>query len=306
VLVARDPLFPGEADAEYFDNVCRWLAEWFNVLPLDQAVDLLQQGTLPARAAAITFDDGYRDNHDVALPILRRHGLVATFFIATGYLDGGRMWNDTLIEAIRRAPAGRLDLSEQGFGVHELGDALSRRRAIDSLLPRIKYLDAPARQTAVDAIAGRAGASLPKDLMMTSAQVKALRREGMGIGGHTVSHPILAKLSDDAIAAELTDGRAALEDMVDAPVSMFAYPNGRPGIDYDARAVSGVRRAGYTAAVSTVWGAARSSDDLFQLPRFTPWDRSRASFAARLLRNIVQAHPPCGPPSRESISDEGL
>jgi peptidoglycan/xylan/chitin deacetylase (PgdA/CDA1 family) len=227
VLVARDPLFPGEADAEYFDNVCRWLAEWFNVLPLDQAVDLLQQGTLPARAAAITFDDGYRDNHDVALPILRRHGLVATFFIATGYLDGGRMWNDTLIEAIRRAPAGRLDLSEQGFGVHELGDALSRRRAIDSLLPRIKYLDAPARQTAVDAIAGRAGASLPKDLMMTSAQVKALRREGMGIGGHTVSHPILAKLSDDAIAAELTDGRAALEDMVDAPVSRLRRAKGR-------------------------------------------------------------------------------
>ena len=106
-----DPLFPRELDAAAFRERLSWLRAWFNVLPLDDAVDALARGSLPVRAAAITFDDGYADNHDVALPILREMGVPATFFIATGFLDGGRMWNDTVIEAIRRTPKPMLDLS---------------------------------------------------------------------------------------------------------------------------------------------------------------------------------------------------
>lgn len=88
VLPAPDPLFPGEPDAQRFDEICRWLAKWFRVLDLNDALAGLRRGDLPARAAAITFDDGYADNSDVAVPILQRHGLTATFFIATGYVDG--------------------------------------------------------------------------------------------------------------------------------------------------------------------------------------------------------------------------
>ena len=102
VLAQVDPLFPEEVDAARFDVICGWLRRWFNVLPLDAAVRRLRDGSLPRRAAAITFDDGYADNHDIALPILKKHGLPSTFFIATGFLDGGCMWNDTVIEAIRR------------------------------------------------------------------------------------------------------------------------------------------------------------------------------------------------------------
>ena len=97
VLPQVDPLFPDEMDAARFDAVCGWLKSWFNVLPLDEAVRRLKNGTLPQRAMALTFDDGYADNHDVALPILKRHGLPCAFFIATGFLDGGRMWTPTYI-----------------------------------------------------------------------------------------------------------------------------------------------------------------------------------------------------------------
>lgn len=114
VLRQPDPLFPGEMYAQRFDAVCRWLAAWFNVLPLDQAVSRLKAGSLPARAACITFDDGYADNHEVAASILGRHGLSATFFIATGFLDGGRMWNDTVIESVRQAGAATLELGHVG------------------------------------------------------------------------------------------------------------------------------------------------------------------------------------------------
>ena len=97
----QDAMFPGEMHAATFRERMGWVREWFNVLPLDEAVAALARGTLPARALAITFDDGYADNFTVALPILQQLGLPATFFIATGFLDGGRMWNDTVIEAMR-------------------------------------------------------------------------------------------------------------------------------------------------------------------------------------------------------------
>ena len=115
VLRESDPLFPEVPDTRRFARVLTWLKGWCNVLPLDKAVDRLSRGQLPERAAAITFDDGYADNYTEALPVLREHGMSATFFVATGFLDGGRMWNDTIIEAIRRTHHDTVDLSRIGL-----------------------------------------------------------------------------------------------------------------------------------------------------------------------------------------------
>ena len=111
VLSMPDPLFPDEMHAQRFNEVCGWLKSWFNVLPLDKAVGHLKAGTLPCRAACITFDDGYSDNYHIAMPILQQHGLPCTFFIATGFMDGGCMWNDTIIEAVRRRLLRRYPIS---------------------------------------------------------------------------------------------------------------------------------------------------------------------------------------------------
>jgi peptidoglycan/xylan/chitin deacetylase (PgdA/CDA1 family) len=285
-----DPLFEGEPDAARFDAICRWIARWFRVLPLDEAVARLAERRLPARAACITFDDGYADNHDHALPILQRHGLVATFFVATGYLDGGRMFNDTVIESIRRAPGPMLRTEGLAEGLPPelaIGDDASRRAAAADLIDAFKYHDVPERSRLVEALRQRAGApDLPRDLMMRTEQVRALHRAGMQIGAHTVTHPILAGLPDEAVRRELDDSRRALAAATDAPVTLFAYPNGRPGGDYDLRTVELVREAGFAAAVSTAWGFSDAATDRFQLPRFTPWDRSEARFGLRLLGNL--------------------
>ena len=90
----------------------------------------LQQGRLPPRALAITFDDGYADNRTVAAPLLERHGLPCTFFVATGFLDGGRMWNDTLIETVRRAPGQTLDLRDLTPDLGGSGTTMSFAQAI--------------------------------------------------------------------------------------------------------------------------------------------------------------------------------
>lgn len=298
VLPVPDELAPDEMHAERFDAVCRWLARWFQVLPLSQAVARLKNGTLPARAAAITFDDGYADNCTVAMPILQRHGLSASFFVATGFLNGGRMWNDTVIEAIRSTRADGLDiatvLATPGHPRLNLQTTADRRTAIHSAIMAVKYLPLAERLKAVDRLATGLGARLPTDLMMTDAQVQALHRGGMEIGAHTVHHPILATMDKDAIRRELADSRSYLEARLQTTVSTLAYPNGKPGEDYGPEAVEVARSLGFAAAVSTVPAMANAASDPLQIPRFTPWDRARGRFALRLALQYRQRPPASG------------
>lgn len=286
VLAEPDPLFPDEMCARRFDAVCSWLASWFNVMPLDEAVACLKAGIVPPRAACITFDDGYSDNHRIAMPILQRHGLTATFFIATGFLDGGRMWNDTVIESIRRSNGSSLDLSSLGLGQHSVSSIPDRQAAIAALLKQIKYFAIDERSAITEQIASLQVARLPDDLMMRSSDVKSMRQAGMQIGAHTVSHPILAALGDEQARREIQGSKIFLEELLGERVGLFAYPNGKPGEDYTADNVNVVRSLDFDAAVSTQWGATTAEDDLFQVRRFTPWDRNRLRFGARLLNNL--------------------
>ena len=286
VFAQPDPIFPQEMHAQRFDVLCGWLKSWFNVLPLDLAVRHLKSGSLPARAACITFDDGYADNHDVALPILQRHGLPATFFIATGFLDGGRMWNDTVIESVRLSASSVLDLG--ALGCFAIRTPQEKAVAIAAIIRQIKYMPGAERLATTEGIASTAHVQPPGNLMMTSAQVKAMRHANMQIGAHTVSHPILARLSDDQARAEMRGSKDFLEHLLGGRVGLFAYPNGKPGEDYNAQSVALAQEIGFDAAVSTHWGAARARCDLFQVPRFTPWDRARLGFSARMAANLFR------------------
>ena len=289
VLAVPDPLFPLEIDARHFDELCRWTKALFNVLPLDDATRRLREGTLPERSLAITFDDGYTDNHDVALPILARHGLQATFFIATGFLDGGRMWNDIVVESIRRSMLPTLDLQDLAqveLGSYDLGSMQQRSEAILSVRSALMHLAPEIRAELAERVAEKASVAVPTNLMMTTSQVRALHDEGMQIGAHTVTHPILSVLSPAAMSREMSQSKQALEAIVDQRIGLFAYPSGFPRRDFNAASVRAARDAGFDMAVTTAWGAAGPSNDIFQLPRFTPWDRTRNSFSLRMLSNL--------------------
>jgi peptidoglycan/xylan/chitin deacetylase (PgdA/CDA1 family) len=291
VLSEMDPMFPNEMHAQHFNEVCGWLKSWFNVMPLDLAIEQLEAGALPPRAAAITFDDGYANNHDVALPILQNHGLKATFFISTGFLDGGRMWNDTVIEAVRAFRSPSMDLSEAGLGLHPMDSFGQRATAVDKLLRKIKYLEPAERIDAVRFVKDHVGVSLPDDLMMTSEQVLHMHRSGMQLGAHTCTHPILASLPDAEAAGEIAGSKRVLESLIQQPVALFAYPNGTPGKDYLHKHVQMVQQAGFKAAVSTSPGVSRLGADMFQLPRFSPWDRKRLQYGLRMLKNLNSNRP---------------
>ena len=289
VLPSTDPLFPDETTAQVFTRHVAALARFFNVLPLDMAVARLANGTLPPRAACVTFDDGYRDNYSIALPILRRYGMPATFFIASGYVAESRpMWNDVVIEGVRNATAARLDLSQFDLGSFPLGSLQERRLAAESIIGASKYWPMVEREQLAAAVA-RLGAGAPATrLMMNVDEVRELHRAGMTIGAHTVTHPILSRVTVEEGAREIAAGREFLESVVNAPVSLFAYPNGRPGQDYEAAHVDLVRQAGFAAAVSTRPAMASRTSDPLQLPRLGIWDRTAPPFLARMLWRFMR------------------
>lgn len=284
VLDEPDYMRPGEVDKAAFTWQMELLAKHFNVLPLHEALERLQTDTLPSRAVCITFDDGYADNYTNALPILKQFNLKATFFIANGFLDGGRMWNDTVLESVRNYWGSVLDLSEIGLGRFEVADELQKSQAASQIIAQIKHLPFKEREEFTSYIASQS-LNLPDDLMMTSEQLIQLHQSGMEIGGHTINHPILAKLDDETSEQEVRHNKLFLEQLLNVKLRFFAYPNGKSNIDYKQQHVQMIKEIGFEAAVSTDWGVCTNNSDPWQLPRFTPWDSSPAKFIVRMLRN---------------------
>jgi len=286
ILPVPDPLCPGEPDVESFHARMRWVADWFNVLPLDEAVSRLRAGSLPSRAAAITFDDGHVDGYTHALPVLQRYGLSATFFVTSGFTSGGWMWDDSIVEAIRAARGDFLDTGVASLPPLPVRDIAEKRLSLDRLMRTVKYMPPAARQDAVARILAASGAVLGDNPMLKPEHIRALRAAGMLIGAHTRSHPLFAVCSDAEVEAEIAGGKEELEALLREPVRLFAYPNGMPWADFTRRHVDMVCRLGFDAAVTTSWGVNTRDTDPFELRRFTPWDRSRWRFGLRMFSSF--------------------
>lgn len=282
VLKSADPLLVAEPDVAAFRWQMKVLADCFNVMPLNEALDALAQDRMPPRAVCITFDDGYRSTHDAALPILREFGFPATVFVTTGCVGAGSMWNDRILESLRMLDAEQLDLSDAGLGSYPVATLAERRKTVALLTERAKYLAPKLRRELVDRLDELTGPQQSRP-MLTDDMIRNLMRQGVEIGAHTISHPILAKLDDESARFEIAESKRQLEAITGKPVRYFAYPNGKPGIDFDERHMAMARDAGFSAAFSTVMSAAGSQHDRFALPRTRPWDTTRPFYIARML-----------------------
>lgn len=285
VLPDPDPLLPHEPTSAQFDVLISRLVRDFRVVPLQQAIADVREGKLRGYSLSITFDDGYRDNFTHALPVLQRYGAPASFYVATGFLDGGCMWNDAIIETIRTLPPGEYSWGpgvEAGFEVSRETDRVSLyQRVINAL----KYLTFDERESAVRTLV-EAGNGVPADLMMTSQDVAEMAGlPGVEIGGHTRHHPILVRLDDTAAMREIEAGRDDLATICGKPPLSFAYPNGKFGTDYLKCHSDMVRDAGFECALATDWGCMQQSTNLYATPRFTPWGRTYPKFVLGLLRS---------------------
>jgi peptidoglycan/xylan/chitin deacetylase (PgdA/CDA1 family) len=288
ILPKPNPMLESEPDVAEFRWQMEVLARCFNVLSLSQALKLLDAGRLPPRAVCVTFDDGYRSVHDLALPVLKEFGLPATVFVTSGFLDGGTMWNDRIITAVQSMKADRLDMGEFGLGLLPLGSVDDRKASSLRLIEGAKYLPPRERSRLVEHLEALVGEPA-RGLMLTPEMVVSLDRNGVEIGAHTVTHPILTSLDGNSARAEIVGSKEYLEQLLGKPVPLFAYPNGKVGIDFDASHISILRENGFAAAFTTAVGAITRKQDRFQLPRSRPWDRTPFLFGMRLLRWLAQA-----------------
>lgn len=244
----RFPSAPG-AGARTLARQLRWLQRTANIVALDAALDALHAGRgLPPRAVAVTFDDGYRDNLALAVPILHRLRIPATIFLVPGFLSGrDHAWWERLGWAVTRARAPALDVDGERL---PLGTTDERRAALAAVEQAVKRLDHAARRSAVEDVVAAldpAGSYQHDALFLDWDGARSLVRAGISIGSHTMRHAILARESDQAQHEDLLQSRRLLESELDTPVRTLAYPNGQPD-DYDANTVAAAGAAGYSHA----------------------------------------------------------
>ncbi|HRA46528.1 MAG TPA: polysaccharide deacetylase family protein [Thermomicrobiales bacterium] len=217
--------------ADQFDEQMDFLKRNFDVISPHDLPAARRQGK--GRYVLITFDDGYIDNYHTAFPILKRHGLPATFFIPTGFIDRRDLsWWDTIAWMIRHSDARQIPASDWFEAPLPMtGDA--REFAIRQALKTYKRLPGRDTDNYVSFLAEATGhATLPThlgdDLWMSWNNIRELRLAGMTIGGHTVNHPLLARLTSTEQIAEIRGSRERLQEMLGAAPKAFAYPVGKP------------------------------------------------------------------------------
>ena len=278
---------PGGAGARGLERQLAFLARRCNVVPLADGLRALDQDDpLPPRAVALTFDDGYRDHLELAAPMLSRLGLPATFFLVPGLLDGtARPWWELLAWIFTRSA--RDSVAWEGRTL-ELRDGGERRRSLVTVLEGLKRRNHLARDAALDELSERCA---PEGKLEEHASfldwdgARQLARRGFTVASHSLDHAILAEESVPAQKRDLTLSRRRLEEELEVPVELLAYPNGkRP--DYSQTTVAAARDAGYSHALTAVEGWNRPATAPYEIRRFVQQPERGAPGLA-----VVPLHP---------------
>ncbi|UCE24396.1 MAG: polysaccharide deacetylase family protein [Candidatus Zixiibacteriota bacterium] len=293
-----------------FDRQMTWLNKKFKVLPIEQVLSTTDNGESGKYgAAAITFDDGWRDNYTHALPILRKHRIPATVFLTADYIGTSRpFWFLTVKWLILDGNISAEDLAAIITDIDDRSksatDAVRFLRNIrgtpetvaDRIIEMLKTLEIESLEAIVKAMLDRSSLSLDRwerdKPMLTWDEAAEMSEQNIEIGSHGCSHRILTLLSESETSKELHDSRAAIESRLGKAVRGFSYPNG----NYSEEIEQDVRKAGYTYAVATGGRNLPGNQvDRFALKRVAihegistgPWGRfSTAMFAWHIIRHF--------------------
>jgi peptidoglycan/xylan/chitin deacetylase (PgdA/CDA1 family) len=277
-----------------FEQHVAYLSRAYSVIRLDEAVRRIAAGeALPPNAVAITFDDGYADNL-AAARILAKYGATATFYITAGCLAGGQpFWPAEIRHLVAAASGPRLQVEAAGVSLDlPLAADGDRVAAVRRLTKAFKSNPIPVRDALREELRRVTGAPPMPRIMLTWDEVREMHALGMTIGSHTMTHPNLPSAGVDAARAELTSSRARLEQEVDAPVTMFSYPNGGADRYLTPEVQTVVREAGYLAATTSRNAFATIASDRFALERIEVEERLEdLVFALELERFAFKPQP---------------
>jgi peptidoglycan/xylan/chitin deacetylase (PgdA/CDA1 family) len=279
---------------ETFRRQMQLLRRLFTPLSADQFAQALATGHMPPGACVVTFDDGWYDNLDHALPILRETSVPAVLFVATDYIGTANcFWQERLsraLNAARRIPERTASLFAELSASHLLEPALTppqAKLAIRAIIDRYKAQPQPEIDALVHKVEGLlsdAGVAADRqhpDRFLTWEQVQGLHASGLvSIGSHCCTHTPLTKLDPGAVQAELRRSREVIRERVGIDPSDLAYPNG----DHDAQIAKAVKDNGYRCAYTTNRGLVEPAADAFRLRRINIHEQSTDSDAAFMSR----------------------
>lgn len=254
------------ADADAFAEQIRFLKSELDIISPADLPSVL--GKRRGRYGMLTFDDGYRDNHDIAFPILKSERVPATFFVATGFIDNPVVpWWDEIAWMVRSSTCDSIAIPEWLNGSPTLAfDSPDRELGVRTLLRAYKAMPGDRTNAFLEAIAratgsGRCDVDSGRRMWMSWDMLRSMQTAGMTIGGHTVNHPILARASADAQRAEIFGCGERLANELGYPMRYFSYPVG--GLNaFDEVTRSILHEAGVLYAFSYYGG----------FRRFDAWD----------------------------------
>ncbi len=258
------------ASVDQFDSQVSYLTQHFDIVG-PQDLDRVRRDSR-GRSVMITFDDGYRDNFDLAYPVLKKHGATATFFISTGFLDQPHLaWWDEIAWMVRTSERSQIDANiwfPQGLQFNNP----DRCRVIAQLLSTYKRLPKAETDHYLTLLAdatgtGRAGGTANFDQWMSWDMVREMRRGGMSIGGHTVSHPVLAQQDMQSQEEEIATCKRRIESELGESIDVFSYPVGSQ-LAFTAETKALLQKSGFRAAFSYYGGYSSDTDwDFYDLRR---------------------------------------
>jgi peptidoglycan/xylan/chitin deacetylase (PgdA/CDA1 family) len=279
--------FERGVSARHLEAQARLIARYRRPIGMDELTDALRSGkSLPEKAVALTFDDGYIDNYEVAFPILRQHMIPATFYVCPGLIDSNRgFWWDEIYSCFRKTEKVAINASElaaHGMIFQNLKEVLptrtvaERESAAQRVIVMAKRMPAHSiRKFIADLadvlqVSGKPSCSAAR--LMGWSHIKEMADGGMDIGSHTMTHPMMSQISERELRQEVQDSRKRLQDALGRAINGFVYPSG----DYHAMAREVVKEAGHWYACTSESGLVRPTSDPYLLRRVNISDGNMA------------------------------
>ena len=277
----QDPIFGG-VPLKVFKNQMECLSEYFNVFPLEELVRGAKYKDIPPRAVAITFDDGYLDNYENAFPILKSLNLPATIFLATGAIDtNGFLWHDSLFDAFRRT---RVKVTSIEGRDYPLRTAAERRAGVDAFRRYLRNCDHDQLDSLLATLRSALRVRTPcvnRRRYLNWREVQEMSQSQITFGAHTVTHPLLTRISLQEAGKEIVNSRDMIEKRLGSYTRLFAYPNGHRE-DFNERIKRVLKEAGFVCAVTILPGNNDVYTDPYELRRIPMWDSDPTMYALRL------------------------
>ena len=255
---------------EQLDYICRF----HNVIPIEYLAEYLGGNRdIPDNSVVITFDDGYRNNYELAYPLLLKYSLPATFFITPNFIDSQEiLWSDK-VAIYLWSYQGQLTIPLLGLQVTI--NEKNRINIIDMIIQKCKTLDPDRRQNVLDYLKESRNNKISENGMlrklfepMSWEQVRKLDQSSLiTIGAHTADHLILAQCSPEAAKDQIARSKQTLDNILDRPVRFFAYPNGKMD-DFDDTTKILMNKSGFKLACTTIRRLVAIGDDPHEIGRF--------------------------------------